>query len=675
MPGVFRSGRVGSLELPNRIVMGAMHLNLEGRADDGAVMSAFYAERARGGVGLIITGGCAVDRAGSAGRSTYPLITSAKHQRAMARWVRAVHEEEGRIALQLFHAGRYTSRGATGESPVAPSAVPSRMSPDTPLAMTEEMIERTIDRFALGALTARELGFDAIEIMGSEGYLINQFTSPLTNRRDDSWGGDAERRMRFPLELLKRLRCAVGNDYPVIFRMSGDDLMPGAPNPYEVLTFAERLACAGADAINVGVGWHESRVPTVQTVVPPGSWTGLAEEVKRALAEAGLDTPVIASNRINRMELAEEILASGSADFVSMARPLLADPQIVRKHADPRRPPVNRCIACNEACIDRSLGHDPVSCLVNPRAGREAEFPGNPAPTAGRGKRFAVVGGGPAGLSAARTLAELGADVELFEAEDELGGQFTLARLVPGKADFGDTVHYYGEELARLGVRVRLGRQVGPGDVRALAEFAGVVLAAGAAPRALDLPGMDLPNVCTYPQAFRYPQRLGVDVAVVGGGGIAVDLAHLLSEPSAGARSPRHITLMRRRGRIGEGMGRSTRWALVDILRDRGVELLTGVTYEAVVPDGVRITDADGRARLIPADSVVAAVGHRPDSPLAHAFDAAGLTYRAIGAAGRAAGVNAVRAMEEGFLTAYELIDAVDAAATPELSSHGQGIA
>ncbi|GLZ32262.1 NADPH-dependent 2,4-dienoyl-CoA reductase [Lentzea sp. NBRC 105346] len=643
---VFRAGAVGKLRLPNRIVMGAMHLNLE-RVDDGSAMAAFYAERARGGAGLIITGGCAVNTEGSGGPGYIDLSDSASHP-ALARWAAAVHGAGGRIALQLFHAGRYTDNG------VAPSAVPSKLYSFGRELTGDEVLE-TIADFARGAELARELGFDAVEVMGSEGYLINQFLSPLTNLREDEWGD----RSRVPLEIVRAIRAAVG-DFPLLFRMSGDDLMPGSSTPADTLAFASALSRAGVDALNIGVGWHESRVPTVQSLVPQGMWVRYAAAVRSVV-----DIPVIASNRINTMALAESVLASGSADFVSMSRPFLADPAIVRKSLT--GVPVNTCIGCNEACIDRSLGTSPVSCLVNPRAGRELEFP---ARTSARIRRFAVVGGGPSGLEAARALASLGHDVTLFEASPALGGQFRYAAMVPGKSDFGATIRYFTDELARLGVRVHLSSRV-----TTLSGFDGAVIATGVVPRELSLPGADLPHVVDYQQAFTQP--LGPRVAIIGGGGIGVDVAHfLVHAPSslhpqdrflaenglldAPLPAPaRQVTVLRRSGRIGDGMGRTTRWAAVASLRNAGVELLTGVSYEAITPAGVVLSDG----RVIEADSVVVAAGQesRPAFPV-------DVPHRVIGGAADARGLNAVRAIEQGLRAAHDLIAAT--AATPRPPSH-----
>lgn len=681
-PNVLRPGAIGPLPVANRVVMGAMHLNLEGLDDDGAALAAFYAARARGGAGLIVTGGSAVSAVGAGGPG-YSMVNDPAHHSALARTARAVHDEGGRIALQLFHAGRYALLGGTGLTPLAPSAVHSRFAGATPRAMTEEEIAATVDDFARGAATARRLGHDAVEVMASEGYLLNQFLSPVTNLRDDAWGGDAERRRSFPLAVLRAVREAVGDDFAVLFRISGADLVPGSSTQEETEDFAVALAEEGVDAVNVGVGWHESRVPTVQSAVPPGTWARYAEAVKKALYAAGhRDVPVIASNRVSRLDQAENLLR-GSIDFVSMARPFLADPDLVAKSREGRTELVNVCLACNEACIDRSFGEERVSCLVNPRAGYELDFP-EPRPGVRGGRTYAVIGGGPAGLEAARALAALGHRVELFEAADELGGQFRLARQVPGKEDFGATVRRYSAELHGLGVRVHLGRRLGLGDAPLLRGFDGAVLATGVQPRLPDIPGWTRMHTVTYQEAFAAPETLGERVVLLGGGGIAVDLAHLLSGGTAdgtgaGTRTPeqflaahglaeavtpgpaapaargRRITLTRRGDRIGAGMGPSTRWVVLSELRERGVEMLTGVRYRELTGDSLLYTDRDGNDRSLGADTAVIAMGQEPERTVESVLETAGIPYETVGGAADAAGLTAVRATAEALRAAHRL--------------------
>ncbi len=661
-----QAGTIGTLRLPNRIIMGSMHLGIE---SDGAALAAFYAERARGGAGLIVTGGSAVNRTGAGGRN-YSFVNDPDSAPALRAAARAVHDAGGRIALQLFHAGRYAFFESFGLTPVAPSAVPSRFSPDPPRALDEREIAETIGDFARGAARARALGFDAVEVMASEGYLLNQFLSPITNQRDDAWGGDFERRTNLPRAVLREIRASAGSDFPIVFRISGADLMPGSTTPDETLRFARALADGGVDAINVGIGWHESSIPTVQQIVPSGVWVRFAAAIKGAVG----DLPVIASNRINSVAVADDVLAAGSADFISMARPFLADAEIVAKAARARADLVNTCIACNQACIDRSLLDEPVSCMVNPRAGRERAFPETPV-TRTLQKRCAVIGGGPAGLESARALAALGHRVELFEAAGELGGQFRMARRIPGKRDFGETIRYFTNELLRLHVTVHLNRRIAAAET--LAGFDGIVLATGVVPRIAPLDGADLPHVLSYADLLLGSRIAGDRVAIVGAGGIGVDVAHFLSVGEAnvdestrflyeqGLAAPadgallvvgrKRVALLRRGSTIGERIGKTTRWAVLRALRSAGVETYAGVTYDAIVPGGVRLRDKDGNARTIAADTVVIAAGQERNDALLPAIRTLGVPYRVVGGAKDAAELNAVRAFDEGLQAAHEL--------------------
>ncbi|MFF8910679.1 FAD-dependent oxidoreductase [Streptomyces olivaceoviridis] len=651
-------GRIGDLALPHRIIMGAMHLGIEATGDDRD-LAAFYAERARGGAGLIVTGGAAVSRSGVGGPG-YALVNEPDGWSRLARIPPAVHASGALVALQLFHAGRYAR--PDGPHPVAPSAVHSKFAGATPHALTEAEILRTVADFARGAERAAAVGFDAVEVMASEGYLLNQFLSPLTNRRDDAWGGDAERRMRFPLDVLRAVRERVGPSFPVVFRISGTDLMPGSSTSEEVTAFARALQAGGVDALNVGVGWHESAVPTVQTLTPPGAWVPYAEAVKAAVG----DLPVIAGNRINTLTLADQVLARG-VDFVSMARPFLADPDFIAKHKRGQAHLVNLCVGCNQACVDRSLADEPVSCMVNPHA---VPSPTAPGPvSSGADRSYAVVGGGPAGLSAARELARSGARVTLFEAEAELGGQFRLARLVPGKADYGSTIRYYREELHRLGVDVRLARRIGPDDLDALRAFDGVVVASGGQPRRVGVPGAHLPLVMDYAEAFLNGAE--GEVVIIGGGGVSVDLAHrivgaphsaeeflrdygLVKQAAVPAEGPR-LTILSRSARIGSGMGRSTRWAVLASLRRRGVRVRTGIRYQEIVPGGVMIGTTDGGTETIAADTVVIAAGQERDTAAPELLKRVGVPFLTVGSA--AGGRDAVEAFEQGVRAARHLMN------------------
>lgn len=684
---------IGDLRLPHRIVMGSMHLNLETLDDDGRALAAFYAERVRGGASFVITGGAAVSRVGAGGPG-YALINEPSSSSRYRRVVDAVHDAGGIIALQLFHAGRYAIDTPRQVAPIAPSALYSAFSRTTPEEMSAARITDTIAEFASGAARAVDLGFDAVEVMGSEGYLINQFASPVTNRRDDEWGGDALRRRAFPSAVVRAVRGSVGLA-PVVVRMSGADLVPGSSPPEEIDALAIALVEAGADALDIGVGWHESRVPTVQSLVPHGMWVQTAARIKDTLLAADATKPVITSNRINSFDHAEHILASTHIDLVSMARPFLADPDITLKSFAGMPELVNTCIGCNEACIDRSFGSTPVSCLVNPRAGRELEFSRThqPSQRVRRPEQVAVIGAGPAGMEAARAVAAGGAAVLLLDEGDRIGGQFLMAGMVPGKSDFLETVRYFEHELERLHVEVSLGTRVdSAGDVRRLTSAGHVIVASGVHARPVILAGVELPHVIDYPEAFRNPDRIGRRVAIIGAGGIAVDLAHLLVEVSSVARFgnpapidelaqrahflatndladqafnaqalstqilpaqaltapvPRQITIMRRSGAIGAGMGTTTRWAVVQTIRRAGVRTLTDVTYQHIDERGVWI-EHDGETQLIEADTVIIAAGQEPHPGPSTALRAAGISHTVIGGALHTAGMNAVAAFEQG---------------------------
>jgi 2,4-dienoyl-CoA reductase (NADPH2) len=684
---VFRAGAIGPLSLDHRIVMGSMHLGLEALEDDGRALAAFYAERARGGAGLIVTGGSAVSRVGAAGRG-YSFVNDDADRSRLERVADAVHEAGGRVLLQLFHAGRYAIPEAFDLQPVAPSPVYAALVRAEPRELTGAEVRRTVEDFATGAARARELGFDGVEIMGSEGYLLNQFTAPLTNHRDDEWGGDRERRLAFPLAVTEAVRAAIGGDRAVVYRISAADLVEGGTPAEDVAELAARLAdpdpdrpavgsARGIDALNVGVGWHEARVPTVQQAVPEGAWAPWARELRHVTA-----VPVIASNRVNTLERAEELLASRAADFISLARPFLADPLIVAKgraghlndtprRLDAQRSAVNVCIACDQACIDRSLFDQRVSCLVNPRAGFELELGPGSDPDLG-GRRISVVGGGPAGMEAARALAESGAQVTLYEAGSRLGGQFRMACRIPGKRDYGGTIEYFEAELARLRVAVEL--ETLPA-LELLRGADAVVVAAGVTPRIAEVPGGDLPHVHTYaelldPDADPVPLGAGAPVAIIGAGGIGVDVAHLLSHadggdpaqrfyaeyglrgegiPGATFASPRPVTLMRRgAGRVGESIGPTSRWVTVGALRRAGVEMLTEVVYERIEPGCVHIRDASGASREIAAEAVIVCAGQEPDRGLADRLMALGVPHLVIGGAARAAELDAERAFRDG---------------------------
>jgi 2,4-dienoyl-CoA reductase (NADPH2) len=890
----FSPWRLGAIELPHRVITGSMHTGLETLDDGGAALSAYFVERIEGGAALIITGGLAVNAEGC-GADDFSILGDPASDARFATAAAAVHGAGGRIAAQLFHAGRYALLdGVTDASgrpvhPVAPSPLPWRSAgAQLPVELDEAGILRTIDDFGRAAARAVELGFDAVEIMASEGYLINQFCSPVTNIRTDAWGGSAEKRRRFAVEVLRSVRRAVGFDVPVIVRMSGADLVPGSSTQEETDALARALVLAGADALNVGIGWHESSVPTVQAAVPHGVWLRFAEAVARALSlpvsmpggvaaelaypgEAGVESdpaalpltaiPVIASNRLTDLRDAEDVLAGGLITAVALARPFLADAAIVDRSRNGHFDAVNSCIGCNQACLDRSFVKQPVSCLVNPRAGTETRYPLvlTQAPA-----HYAVVGGGPAGLIAATDLADRGHRVTLFEADGHLGGQFTLAARIPTKEDYALTVAHYASRLAELGARVELGHTP---TIDELSTFAGVVVATGVRPRTLELPGHDLPHVLSYERAILDGVPDG-RVVIVGGGGIGIDTAKFLvlshdpaerarefeqrftlpgpstwlegdalpqrtrvreGAPSAGgagtpgavadvagagdasghdatpggaastvaaagagvpggddvavgpqggsagtaagagaagpqdgtartgaagvaagpqdgtartgaaagaagpgaggvststlggvaggaspggqarhaadadtagagaagrdgmgAHVGRHapvsasgslaeaggalgsaaggagasrmrprpgsdVTILRRSGKFGAGMGITSRWVALGELRDAGVQFVSDLSYERITPDGVEVVLADGNRQLIPADVVIVCAGQESHDPLSAELAARGIRHEVVGGALDATRVDAVRATRQGIDAARRL--------------------
>lgn len=663
---------LGFTTLPNRVLMGSMHTGLEdGRRHFGA-MAAFFAERARGGVGLMVTGGFSPNIEGWVKPFGGTLSTSGGARRHK-QVTDAVHAEGGKIALQILHTGRY------GYHPlcVAPSRIQSPISPFTPRALSERGIERQIRAFVRCASLAREAGYDGVEIMGSEGYFINQFLVRHTNHRDDRWGGDYENRMRLALEVVRRVREATGPDFILIYRLSMLDLIPDGSSWEEAVTLAKAIAAAGATIINTGIGWHEARVPTIATSVPRGAFAWVTQKMRVALREAGVMIPLITSNRINTPEVAEQVLADGCADMVSMARPLLADPDFVRKAAAGQGADINTCIACNQACLDHTFKSQLASCLVNPRAGHETTLVIRATP---RAKRIAVVGAGPAGLAAATTLAERGHAVDLFEAASAIGGQFNMASRVPGKEEFVETLRYFTRRLAATGVTVHLERRV---DAATLAAggYDDVVLATGVVPRDPKIPGSDGPNVLSYIDVLLHGAPVGPRVAIVGAGGIGFDVAEFLvtreghspamdlaawqaewgvADPAAvrgGVVRPapeppaRQVTLLQRKsGKLGKGLGKTTGWIHRAALAMKSVEMLGGVNYERIGPQGLFVTFGEDRkdGTLIECDTVVLCAGQVPQRALLEPLRAAGVTVHVIGGADEAAELDAKRAIAQG---------------------------
>ncbi len=617
---------LGSLTLRNRVVMGSMHTGLEDSPRHLDELGAYYAERARGGVGLIITGGYSPNKRGWL--KPFASEMSSRLQAMRHRSVtEAVHAEGGAIALQVLHAGRY------GYHPLSVSAS-RRKSPITPFrpsALSTRGVDRTASDFAASVALATKAGYDAVEIMGSEGYLINQFLAARTNDRSDAWGGTAEKRMRFPLEIVRRARELVGGEFPIVYRISLLDLVEGGQTWEEVVELAHLLEDAGVTVLNTGIGWHEARVPTIITQVPRGAWRSATARLK-----AEVSVPVCASNRINTPELAEDILASGEADLVSMARPLLADPAFVEKASQGRADEINTCIACNQACLDHVFRNKRASCLVNPRACRETTLVLGPTQ---RSARVAVVGAGPAGLAAAEAAASRGLRVTLFEKSSELGGQFRLAMAVPGKEEFAETLRFFARRLDVLGVDVRLDTAATEAD---LAGFDEVVVASGVVPRMPTIDGIDHRSVVSYADVLSGRVVPGRRVAVIGAGGIGVDVSHWLTHDPAdtdedwmahwgvgdptlhpgGLTSPkprtpvREVTLVQRKTTpIGVGLGKTSGWAHRAVLKQSGVIQLSGATYERIDDAGLHVSidgDAAGDRRRPRGGVRRAGVGARP---------------------------------------------------------------
>ena len=526
-PHLFTPGKIGTLELPNRILMGSMHLGYEGVPGGTTRMAEFYAARARGGASLIITGGCAINEE-AIGGAQFSCIFRPADLEALAFVVKRVHQDDGKIGLQLFHAGRYATREwLSGLQPVAPSPIRSTLHPATPREMSEEDIWKTINDFGVAAQKAMEAGFDCVEIMGSEGYLINQFFSPLTNRRQDGWGGSLSNRMRFSIEVVKKIRDLCGPDFPVIYRVSGLDLMPGSSSWEDTVEWLKVLEANGSDAFNIGIGWHESRIPTISMLVPRAYYSFVSERIRKHLK-----IPCISSNRINDPHVAEQVLAEGKADFVSMARALLADPDLPKKAYSQNSSAINTCIACNQACLDNAFRNAPTACILNPEAGREIEMTLKPATFR---KRVAVVGAGPAGLEACRVLALRGHNVTLFEKQDQIGGQLLHAIKIPGKQEFLNTIRYYKNALTELGVLINLGVAIRAEELK---TFDAVIIATGAKPYLAQIEGHNLPICIDYEQFFNDSTSIGSDVVIIGAGGIGCDIAHLLSDATELLPSP-----------------------------------------------------------------------------------------------------------------------------------------
>lgn len=650
---------LGFTQLKNRVLMGSMHTGLEEAHDGFKKLSAFYAARARGGVGLIVTGGFAPN---FRGRLT-PLsaeFSSGRAARAHRVITDAVHKEGGKIAIQLLHAGRY----AMHPFAVSASGIKAPISKFTPKEMSRRQILKTIDAFARSAELAREAGYDGVELMGSEGYLINQFICQRSNHRTDEWGGSYENRVRFPLELVKAVRARVGTDFIIIFRLSMLDLVEQGSTYDDVVQLAQALEAAGVTILNTGIGWHEARVPTIATQVPRAAFSWVTEKLKGKVS-----IPLVTCNRINTPEVAESILAADQADMVSMARPFLADADFVLKAEQNRADDINTCIGCNQACLDHVFAGKRASCLVNPQACYETELVLTPA---AQHRKVAVIGAGPAGLAFATAAAERGFEVDLYEKNDYIGGQFNLAMQIPGKEEFRETIRYFSRRLSQTGVNLKLGKAV---DINELKGYDDVVVSTGVKPRIPAIPGLEASDkVIDYQTLIRDKVQLGQRVAVIGAGGIGVDVSSMLTEPQdssldswlqdwgidktishAGGlcapqseHSERQVWLMQRRpGKMGKGPGKTTGWIHQQVLLKRGVEMLSGVSYEKIDEQGLHIS-VEGQQRVLEVDHIVLCAGQTSVEELSAPLKELGIKVHVIGGAEFAGEVDAKRVIRQG---------------------------
>jgi 2,4-dienoyl-CoA reductase (NADPH2) len=654
---------LGFTTLKNRVLMGSMHVGLEEMPNGFERMAAFYAERARGEVGLMVTGGISPNEAGRPWAAGAKLTTEdeAKKHRIVTQ---AVHEAGGKIAMQILHFGRY----AYHDKLVAPSALQAPINHNAPREMSAEEVEQTIQDFVNCAALAQFAGYDGVEIMGSEGYLINEFIAARTNHRDDEWGGSYENRIRFPLEIVRRVRERVGRNFIIIYRLSMLDLVDGGSTHEEVVQLAQAIERAGASIINTGIGWHEARIPTIATKVPRA---GYAWVTKQLMGKVGI--PLVATNRINTPEVAEGLLVEGACDMVSMARPFLADAFFMQKAREGRADEINTCIGCNQACLDHTFGGKLTSCLVNPRACHETELVIEPAPAK---KRIGVVGAGPAGLSFAVTAAERGHDVVLFDSASEIGGQFNVAKKVPGKEEFYETLRYFRRQIELKGVELRLNTRA---DVATLAQggFDEIVLATGVTPRKPDIDGIDHPKALGYLDVLRDGKPVGKHVAVIGAGGIGFDVSEYLThagesaslvpekfyaewgiDPGYAQRGglrqpevetpPRKVHLLQRKSsKVGDGLGKTTGWIHRTGLKARRVGMSSGVNYERIDDAGLHLT-VDGQPQLLPVDNVIICAGQDPLRELQQGLLDAGCKVHLIGGADVAAELDAKRAINQG---------------------------
>ena len=654
---------LGFTTLKNRVLMGSMHTGLEEQKNGFDRLAAFYAERARGGVGLIVTGGISPDYFGTV-MPKAARMTNSSHVKSHTKITTAVHEAGGKICMQLLHAGRYAYQPWS----VAPSAIKSPITPFKPFALPTWGVKSTINNYIKAAALAKEAGYDGVEVMGSEGYLINEFIAAKTNKRTDKWGGSFENRIQFPISIVRGIREKVGTDFIIIYRLSMLDLVDDGSTWEEVEHLAKEIEKAGATIINTGIGWHEARVPTIATMVPRG---GFAWVTKRLMGKVNI--PLITTNRINMPDIADKIIADGCADMVSMARPFLADADFVLKAATNRADEINTCIGCNQACLDHTFQLKVASCLVNPRACHETILNYN---TAQIKKKIAVVGAGPAGLATATVAAQRGHEVHLFDAAAEIGGQFNMAKQIPGKEEFYETIRYFNKQIQLTGVHLHLNTPVDAAFLQSQ-NFDEVVLSTGVLPRTLTIEGIDHPSVLSYIEVLRDKKKVGQRVALIGAGGIGFDVAEYLAHDGASTSldtsafmkewgvdmlyqkagamtkpqptaSPRTIYLLQRtKGKIGAKLGKTTGWIHRSSLKMKKVETLDGVQYEKIDDQGLHI-NIDGFYRLLEVDNVIICAGQEPLNSLFEPLKQAGVSTHIIGGAFEALELDAKRAIDQG---------------------------
>ncbi|MDG9667518.1 NADPH-dependent 2,4-dienoyl-CoA reductase [Hahella sp. CR1] len=663
---------LGFTTLANRTLMGSMHTGLEESPNGFQRMAAFYAERARGGVGLIVTGGIAPNPEGAVAQGASKMDSDADAEKHKII-TQAVHEAGGKICMQILHAGRY----AYHPKLVAPSAIQAPINMFKPRELSTDEVDEQIDAYASCAALAQQAGYDGVEIMGSEGYFINQFIVSHTNKRTDKWGGDYESRIRMPIEVVRRVRERVGPNFIIIYRLSMLDLIDDGSNWEEVVLLAKKIEEAGATIINTGIGWHEARVPTIATMVPRAAFTKVTAKLKK-----DVNIPLVTTNRINMPDVAEKVLADGDADMISMARPFLADADFVVKASEDRADEINTCIACNQACLDHTFQMKLTSCLVNPRACHETELV---YVKTGAKKKLAVVGAGPAGLAFATVAAERGHDVTLFDGADKIGGQFNVAKLIPGKEEFYETLRYFDRMLKKHNVDVRLNTRVSAEDLKA-GGYDEVILATGVAPRIPEIEGVDHPKVMGYLDALLGRKPIGKRVAVVGAGGIGFDVSEFIThegkspsldvsafmkewgvdlgvEHRGGVRgvaahiepSPREVYLLQRKtSKPGKNLGKTTGWIHRASLKNKQVRMVAGCEYVKIDDDGFHV-NVNGEAKLLPVDNVIICAGQDPLRELQQPLEAAGVSVHLIGGADVAAELDAKRAINQGSRLAAEI--------------------